>query len=85
MPDDSYHKCLVSLAYEYFRAGEDQVGLIILNRIPASYYETVQYQQMLDDASYRDLVLLLVYRMIQMGVVQGADDLYVPNQAPAQA
>lgn len=80
-----YHKCLVSLAYEYLLADATQEGLIQLSRVPAAYFKDSQLDQMREDSMYRDLVVLLSYRLIQMGVVDGADEVVVPTMAPARA
>lgn len=77
--DNVYYKCLVSLAYEYCMAEEDQLALVLLAKAPPEYYKVVQPQQMEADAQYRDLVILLAYRMVQMGVVDGADEVHVPT------
>src|SRR4051812_16870084 len=79
MSDDVYHKCVVSLAYEYLMAGEQQEGLRQIMRVPVGYYQDVQLKQMRDDEMYRDLVVLLSYRLIQLGVVEGADRVIEPN------
>jgi hypothetical protein len=83
MSDGSYYKCLVSLAYEYCLADEDQMALVLISRAPAEYYRVVQPQQMEVDSQYRDLVVLLAYRLIQMGVVD--ENPHVPTMAPAEA
>lgn len=80
-----YHKCLVSLAYEYLMADAPQEGLIQLSRVPAAYFKDFQLDQMREDSMYRDLVVLLSYKLIQMGVVDGADEVVVPTMAPARA
>jgi hypothetical protein len=85
LSDGAYYKCLVSLAYEYCMAEEDQLALVLLAKAPAEYYKVVQPQQMEDDASYRDLVILLAYRIIQMGVVDGAEEVHAPTMPPGIA
>ena len=78
-------KCLVSLAYEYALAEEDQMALVLLVKAPPEYYKDVQPQQMDADAQYRDLVILLAYRLVQMGVVDGAEEVHPPTMAPGRA
>jgi hypothetical protein len=85
MGEDVYHKCIVSLAYEYICADEQQEGLVQLARVPPSYYENVQLRQAREDKGYADLVVLLSYKLIQMGVVEGSEKIYVPTMAPARA
>lgn len=85
MSDAIYYKCLVSLAYEYICANEHQEGLVQISRVPVSYYQDVQLQHMREDKSYAELVVLLSYRLIQMGVVEGSENLHVPTMAPARA
>lgn len=82
--DDLYHKLLVCVAYEYLVAGEQQQGLVQLSRIPPSYFLDVQMGQMAEDRSYRDLVVLLSYRLIQLGVVDTEEHMQ-PTMAPAEA
>jgi len=85
MSDGAYYKCLVSLAYEYVLADEDQMALVLLSKAPEDYYRVVQLQQMSEDSMYRDLVILLAYRLVQMGVVDGTEDSLPPTMAPAKA
>jgi len=83
--DGAYFKCLVSLAYEYILVEEDQFALVLISKAPVEYYKTVQPQQMEEDPMYGDLVVLLAYKLVQMGVVDGSDDLYPPTMGPANA
>ena len=85
MSDDVYHKCLVSLAFEYACADQQQECLVQLARVPASYYKDVQLKHMREDSMYRDLVVLLSYKLIQMGVVDGSEEIKGPMMAPARA
>jgi len=85
MADDVYYKCIVSLAYEYLLDGAQQEGLQQLMRVPISYYKEVQPKQMKEDHMYRDLVVLLSFKLIQLGVVEGADEVAVPNMGEARA
>lgn len=85
MTREVYHKCLVSLAYEYILADAQQQGLVQLARVPASYFEDYQLPQMREDKMYAELVVLLSYKLIQMGVVDGADEVVAPTMAPARA
>ena len=85
LSDGAYHKCLVSLAYEYCLAEEDQPALVMLTKAPPEYYQTVPPQQMEADPQYRDLVILLAYKLIQMGVVDGSEEVHTPTMAPGIA
>lgn len=85
MSDEVYHKCLVSLAYEFICADEQQAGLVQLSRVPIGYYQDVQLKQMREDKMYAELVVLLSYKLIQMGVVDGSDKLFVPTMPLAEA
>lgn len=85
MADDVYHKCLVSLAYEYILVDETEVALVLLNRPGTEYYEKVQSKQMEEDELYRQLVVLLAYKLIQAGLVEGSDSLYPATMPAARA
>lgn len=85
LDDSVWAKCLVSLAYEYILVEEDQFALVLISKAPVEYYKTVQPQQMEEDPMYGDLVVLLAYKLVQMGVVDGSDDLYPPTMSPANA
>lgn len=85
MSPDVWAKCIVSLAYEYMCADQQQEALVQLNRVPPSYYKDVQYKHMKDDTMYAELVVLLSYRLIQMGVVEGSEELIEPTMPPARA
>lgn len=82
--DDLYHKLIVCVAYEYLVAGEQQQGLVQLSRVPPSYFLDVQVKQMDEDRSYRDLVVLLSYKLVQLGVVDMEEHME-PTMAPAEA
>lgn len=85
LSEGAYYKCLVSLAYEYCLADEDQLALVMLAKAPPEYYKVVQPQQMEADAQYRDLVILLAYRIVQMGVVEGTEEVHVATMPPGLA
>ncbi len=80
-----YHKLVVSLAYEYLCCDQQQEGLVQLSRVPRDYYENHQLQQMQDDGMYAELVVLLSYKLIQAGVVDGSEDLLPVTMAQAKA
>jgi hypothetical protein len=40
---------------------------------------------MRDDRLYAELVVLLSYKLIQMGVVDGSEQIVTPTMAPARA
>jgi hypothetical protein len=83
--DDVFNKCLVSLAYEYLQVEEVQFALVILNRVPALYYEKIQLAQMEDDPLYNKLVIYLAYKLIQVGVVDSPEGLFKATQPIARA
>ena len=83
--DDSYHKCLVSLGFEYLVAGETNKGLLLILKVPSDYYRLVQLQQMEEDSMYRDLVIGLGYKLVQLGLAQGTEEIYPPTQPPGNA
>lgn len=85
MEKDVYHKCLVSLGYEYILADEQQTGLVLISRPPTSYFQDVLYRQMKEDQMYAELVVLLSYKLVQMGVVDGSEKLYTPTMPVAEA
>lgn len=85
MDKDVYHKCLVSLGFEYICADEQQEGLVLISRVPISYYQDVQLKQMREDKMYAELVVLLSYKLVQMGVVDGSEKLFAPTMPVAEA
>ena len=85
MTDDVYYKCLVSLGYEYTCVDEQQEALVQLSRVPIGYYQDTLFKQMKEDKMYAELVVLFSYKLIQMGVVEGSDKLFVPTMALAEA
>jgi len=80
-----YYKLIVSLAYEYFCCDEQQEALVHISRVPAAYFELHQLDQMRQDGMYAELVVLLSYKMIQAGVMEGSDDLIQPTMPVANA
>lgn len=85
MPDDVYYKVMVCLAYEYIQADDHQMGFLLINRCPPEYFEKTQVLQMQEDPSYRDVVVLMAYKLIQLGVVTGDTEVFKPTQAGAKA
>lgn len=85
MGADMYYKCIVSLAFEYACADEQQECLVQLTRVPVTYYQNTQPGHMRDDRLYAELVVLLSYKLIQMGVVEGSEQIVTPTMAPARA
>lgn len=79
-------KLLVSLAYEYLLAGEDQKAFQLLDRPSAEYYRDEMAEQMLADELFAELVVKLSYRLIQAGVVEDGPVLGGPvNMQGAKA
>lgn len=85
LSDDLFHKCLVSAAYEFILAGEQEKGLRLINEPPTSYYRDVQLAQMREDQMYAQLVVVLGYKLMQMGLVEVDGDVLAPNMDPASA
>jgi hypothetical protein len=85
MEIDSWAKCLVSLCYEFTLIQEDMTALRLLASIPVDYFKFSQINQMKEDSMYRDLVVLLSYKLIQMGVVEGSECLNEINMPEARA
>lgn len=85
MPTDVYYKCLICLAYEYIQNDDHQIAIILIHKCPPEYFEKVQPDQVKEDKAYADVVTLLAYKLIQMGLVDGDVPLYSPTQAKALA
>lgn len=84
LPDDSYYKCIVTLASEVLCNHSDQEqALILLNRCPPSYYGQVLPDQLREDEMFAVVVLELTYKIIQHGIL--GTELHKPTMPSAQA
>jgi hypothetical protein len=79
------YKCLISLAYEYTLIDDMATSCYLISKCPKSYFETSQLQQMAEDSTYEEDVILLTYALIQRGLVDGSDKVFVPNMQPGRA
>lgn len=64
-----YHKTLVGFAYEYFLLEATEDGLLLLNSIPEEYYRDVQMDQATQDPHYKETVLALADKLVDLGVL----------------
>lgn len=84
LPAGAYHKCLATLASEHLcRRHDTEDALVLLNRCPSDYFRTGILKQMQEDYLFADVMLELSYRLVQLGVVDGAPTR--PTQLPAKA
>lgn len=84
LPDDSYYKCIVTLASECLVNQSDQEqALMLLNRCPPSYYGQVLPDQLREDEMFATVVLELSYKIIQHGIL--SEDLHQPTMPSAKA
>jgi hypothetical protein len=67
-PDD-YHKCVVSLAYEFSVAGYHLRAASIIQSVPLEYFQSVQRKQMEEDGRYAYIAYTLALNLVQNGLV----------------
>lgn len=84
MPQEAYHKCMVSLAAEYLEHDDLDRCLELLNKCPPSYYMETQPQQADEDSMFAEVVIKMAYKLVKMGVV-GMDLDVEPNMPEAEA
>lgn len=83
MPVRDFCKCLVSLGYEYILMGATETGLGLLlrvNTLEPEYYPRFQLEDMEADELYKEVVVRLAYRLVQLGIVAGGDEVHAPTQ-----
>lgn len=81
---DSYHKCLVELSYNTFRDGDLDACIQTIGRVSPDYFLTKQVEHMLEDENYKNMVLYMAYKFIQMGVVEAGLEIN-PTQNSGRA
>jgi hypothetical protein len=82
--DDDYHKCLVSLSYEYFLGDDSATGLTLLSLCDHRYFRDTQLQQVRTDPLYSKMVVFIAGCLIKKGIVS-LYEVPAPTQAPAKA
>lgn len=85
LDDSVYRKCTICLAHEYSLINDMDMVQYLIAKVPKEYYENVQLRQMAEDETYREVVILLAYTLIQRGLVAGSDDIWQPTQSAARA
>lgn len=84
LTDAPYYQCLLTIAADYLCKEEDtEQALIVLNRLPESYFDDILPAQMEDDENFAALVAEFSFRILQLGIVEA--DLESANMAAANA
>lgn len=84
LADGPYFQCVLTIAADYLCKEENtEQALILLNRLPESYFDDILPAQMEDDEDFANLVAEFSYRILQLGVVEA--DLEPTNMAQADA
>lgn len=84
LPDASYHKSIVAIAYEYFVDEDPESGVRLLMTVPVSYFKDVQPQQMVDDPQYAYICQVVARKLVLHGYVLDGN-VPVPTQSAAKA
>lgn len=70
MPEHSYFKSLVCLAYEFAIADEQLRAATLVQTIPLSYFTSgIQAQQMADDENYLYVAYTMAKALVDCGIV----------------
>lgn len=77
---DDYCKCMIELAYSFFKEDDLDSCLQSIGKCPPEYFKEGQYKQMLEDEVYKDTVIYLAFKLVQMGIVDVGYDI-ATNQA----
>jgi hypothetical protein len=72
---DSYHKCMVELAHNFFRDGDTDACIQTINKVDPEYFKSKVVDHMEQDTTYRDNVIYLAYKFIQTGMVDVGFDI----------
>lgn len=74
---DSYHKCLVELAYRFFKDGDNDNFVLSLSKCNPNYFKSKCMKHMEEDEVYKDIVIYISYKLMQCGMIEA--DLAQPN------
>jgi hypothetical protein len=79
LDEDLYCKCLVELAYAFLKKGEFDDCVQTVGKCNPKYFGDKQLEHMIEDQVYREIVIYLAYKFVQLGVVE-LDGTAVPTQ-----
>src|SRR5882757_11095389 len=66
---DTYYKCLIALASEYLCTLHDtEKCLILLNKCPNTYFDSVLYPQLREDSMFLEAFLDMSHRLDKLGM-----------------
>lgn len=85
LSENVYFMCLVCAAHDFLYEGQIERGEALLRIPPLSYYRDVQLGQMEEDERYNEIVIRISYRLIQLGLAVGSEELFVPNMKVGRA
>jgi hypothetical protein len=71
---------MVELAHNFFREGDLDACIQTIGKCPPEYFKETQFIHMQEDAVYKDTVIYLAYKFIQMGMVNVGLDI-APTQS----
>jgi hypothetical protein len=70
LDEDLYCKCMVEMAYNLFREGDVDGCLHAINKCNPSYFNDKQLVHMQEDIVYKNIVIYLACKFIQIGLVE---------------
>jgi hypothetical protein len=72
LTDNSYYKCMVSMASEYITNHSDADNcLVLLNRCPPEYFQFTIKKQMEEDNDFFAIMLEMTYKLVKFGIIEG--------------
>ena len=72
---DSYHKCMVELAHNLFKDGDIDGCVQTISKVKPEYFTGKALDHMAEDETYKENVLYLAYKFIQMNMVDVGFDI----------
>lgn len=75
LDNDSYCKCMVELSYNFFKDGDVDSCIQMIGKCSPEYFKSKQLQHMQEDEVYKDTVIYLAFKFVQMGLVEAGLDV----------
>lgn len=72
---DLYNKLMVELAHNLFKDGDVDGCVQTINKVKPEYFKGKAFEHMAEDATFKENVLYLAYKFIQMNMVDVGFDV----------
>lgn len=73
--DDDFCRIMVEMAFNAIRNGDTESCAVAISKCPVEYFRGKQKEHMEEDSVFRDSVIYLAYKLIQLGLVDVGLDI----------